>query len=113
TYEYPFIKWAGRPVYGNIKADAWLDTTYEGGYLKYVLTVQFEKGILKAGEGSRVAQKRGLVVELLDQDGFKIAQFNVPGYQLSDTRSESVLEARNSVLFPEAVYKRAQRIIIR
>jgi len=92
-----------------------LTTTYEGGLLKYQVTLQLgSAGILKSTDPlEKAARKTGLIVELLDSDSFKLADFTIPGYVLHGTANSSILEGRGSLQMPEFYYKKTRDLVIR
>jgi len=92
-YEYPTIKWRAKPLADTPGAIGQLGTTYESGKMKYKLTV------FKAPE------RRQCKVELLDNQGFKLSQFDVSDFHRVPGTSE-IMEARDSYPCTEEEYKR-------
>ncbi len=111
-YNYPLIKWKGRRLLGTAKANGWLTTTYENGAVKYQIHLEAESGILKS-EAATAAKKRGLTIELLDKEDFKITELLIPGSALHEEHNASELEAKGIIPMPEELYRKTRNITIR
>lgn len=99
-YDYPTIKWHAKPIAEPEGAIGQLWTTYEytddahkTGKMNYRLT------LFKAGD------KRQCVVQLLDDNGFKITEFTVSEFH-KVPGAEDIIEARDSSTCTESEYKR-------
>lgn len=99
-YDYPTIKWRPKPIADKPGGIAQLWTTYEwqdekhqSGRMNYRLTV------FKAPDKSQFE------VQLLDNNGFKITQFDVSDFHQIPGSSE-LMEARDSHSCTEDQYKR-------
>jgi hypothetical protein len=109
-YDYPTIKWRAKPLADPPGAIGQLWTTYEPaeqepgqqpgksagpppGKMKYRLTVFKAPG------------KAQCVVELLDDKGFKLSQFDVSDFHQVPGTSD-IMEARDSYPCTEEEYKR-------
>jgi len=113
-YAYPLIKWKGKRLLGSAKADGWLTTTYESGGIKYQITVEVESGLILSNESViKTAKKKGLTVELLDANLFKIAEIIIPGSVLHETSKPSIVEGRGFIQIPEPLYEKTRNITIR
>ncbi len=95
-FEYPYIKWKPKPLGSRPTIYAQLSTTYVDG-IKYQLTV-FESPIIP-----------NLNVQLLDQNGFKLAEFTAHVSDFHVIPGTSVLEAKGNILgCSEEQYKLAR-----
>lgn len=100
TYDYPTIKWRPKPlsdVPGGIAqlwtTYEWADEKHQSGTMNYRLTVF--KG----------RDKNSIEVQLLDDKGFKITQFNASDFH-QIPGSTDLMEARDSHECTEERYKR-------
>lgn len=99
-YDYPTIKWRPKPLADPPGAIAQLWTTYEwadqqhqSGKMNYRLTV------------FKAPDKRQCQVQLLDEMGFKITQFEVSEFHQIPGAAD-IMEARESHSCTEDEYKR-------
>jgi hypothetical protein len=100
-YNYPTIKWRPKPLADAPGGIAQLWTTYEwedkehrSGKMSYRLTV------------FKAPDKHLFEVQLLDNNGFKITQFNAADFHQIPGASD-IMEARDSHPCTEEQYKRA------
>ncbi len=111
SHNYPVIKWKSRRVQGTLRAGAELITSYEYGMLKYqiILGKLKESSFLGLGTIERIyraAATQGLVVSLLDKDGFMLAEFRIPGNVL--LLDEDIIEGRSATPLPEEFYSKVR-----
>lgn len=104
SYDYPYIKWKPKMLSSGIPMQ--LETTieepnseYRPGMLKYKVLV-----LLK---GSALLPSQGITIELLDDKGFDLGKFMVPGSEFGAMPGTSVLEARGKASFSEEDYRKA------
>ncbi len=106
SYAYPTIKWRPKLVAGAPGAIAQLSTTYDSGartnqpgIMKYRLTLFKAPGM------------RQCEVQLLDDMGFKLTQFNVSTFR-EVSGAPDIMEARDSLPCSEDDYKKAREYSI-
>lgn len=111
SHNYPVIKWKSRRVQGTLRAGAELITSCEYGMLKYQIILGKLKessflGLTTIEKIYRAAATQGLVVSLLDKDGFMLAEFRIPGNVL--LLDEDIIEGRSATPLPEEFYSRVR-----
>lgn len=96
-YDYPTIKWKAKPLSDAEGAIAQLWTRYEGekdgGKINYRLTV------------FKAPSKSQCEVQLLDDQGFKVMQFNASDFH-QIPGAPDIMEARESTPSSESEYRR-------
>ncbi len=101
TYAYPTIKWRPKLIGGAPGAIAQLSTTFDSGADKNQAgTMKYRLTLFKA------PGKQQCDVQLLDDMGFKLMQFNVATFR-PVPGAPDIIEARDSLSCPENDYKKA------
>jgi len=100
TYEYPTIKWRPKPLSDAPGGIAQLWTTYEWQDDKHQAgTMNYRLTVFKGHDKGQIE------VQLLDDKGFKITQFNASDFHQIPGSSD-LMEARDSHPCTEEQYKR-------
>jgi hypothetical protein len=111
SYNYPFIVWLGKRANSLRNADAFLSTTFEGGMLRYSITLQpHDKAIYHLA--SCKPDRSGIAIEMLDENGFKLTEFVIPGCDFHRIAGSPNMEARGDMPMYEEIYQRTQNIEI-
>lgn len=101
SYDYPTIKWRAKPVPDKPGAIAQLWTRYEKNEGDRTGKMNYRLTMFKAADRSTVE------VQILDDAGFKIAEFQASDFHLIPGATD-IMEARDSYACTEEQYKKVR-----